>query len=56
MSCPDRNLTQLLQDVIHPGHRQIGMQQLLPLAMGIQLFPEFANALLLRFGGIGEVI
>ena len=30
------------------------MQQLLPLAMGIELFPEFADALLLRFGGIWE--
>lgn len=30
------------QGDIHPRHRQIRMQQLLPLAMDIGLFPQFA--------------
>ena len=34
---------QLLQHVIHPGHRQLGMQLLLTLAMGVELLAEVTD-------------
>ncbi len=43
--------TELFEDIIHPGHGEFRMDRLLPLAMGVELFAEFADALLLVGGG-----
>ena len=40
--------TELFEDIIHPGHREFRMRGLLPLAMGVELFAQFADALLLE--------
>ena len=34
---------ELFEDVVHAGHRQRGMQLLLTLAMGVELFAEMAR-------------
>ncbi len=47
-------LAELLQDVVHVGDRQLGMQRLLPLAVGVEGFAEDADAGFLGLGGGGE--
>ena len=45
---------EFFQHVVHAGHRELGVLRLLALAMGVELFAEFADAGFLGFGGIGE--
>ena len=46
--------SELLQDVIHAGDGEIGMQLLLPFAVRVELLAELADALLQRDGWVGE--